>query len=164
MKKAALLLVFVLLIPLVVWAAGCAQEEAPPTLTLGIRNVKLCSAVSDEGDYTVQPGATFDRGDVVWLYFEAPGITVKGVEGKFECWAKFSELKLFDTSGDMIGHVVDFAEIRYSDLDEPPNFIWFFAWYESTTDDTAGQYRWEFIVKDELSGAIGAGSATFILE
>ena len=65
MKKAALFLVFVPLISLAVWTVGCAQIEAPPTLTLAIRNVELCSAVSEEGDYTVQPGATFDRGDDV---------------------------------------------------------------------------------------------------
>ncbi|GAI71443.1 unnamed protein product, partial [marine sediment metagenome] len=82
------------------------------------------------------------------LYFEVRGITMKGVNGKFECWAKFSELKLFDPRGDMIVRGVDLIEIHDADLDEPPNFVWFYAYYESTADDPAGQYRFEFTVKD----------------
>jgi len=164
LKKNALLLVFVLLTSLAVWTAGCAQKEEPPTLTLSIRNVQLCSAISEEGDYTVKPGATFDSGDVVWLYFEARGITVKGVDGKFECWAKFSEVKLFDPRGDMIERAVDISELHDAALDESPRFIWFWAFYESTAEDMAGQYRFEFTVKDELSEATGTGSATFTLQ
>jgi len=164
MKKAALWLVFVLLISLVLWTAGCAQKEELPTLTLGIRNVELCSYISDVGEYTVQPGATFDRGDDVWLYFEVPGITVRGLDGKFEFWAKFCVLKLYDPSGDVIVHFVDFAEVHEADVDEPPSTVWFYACYESRADDVAGQYRFEFTVKDELSGATGRGSATFNLQ
>ena len=162
MKKAISLSICFLLISLAIWTAGCAGEEASPTVTLGIRNVQSCSSVNTEtGEYTIQPGSTFDRGDVAWLYFEVPGITVKGVDDKFEFWAKFSELKLFDPNGDIIANILDFAEVHEVDSDEPPNFVWFYAWFESTSDDPVGQYRWEFTVKDELSGATGTGSATF---
>lgn len=164
MKKAALLLVFVLLIPLVVWTAGCAEKEAPPTLTLSIRGVELCSAVRGDRDYTVQPAATFDRGDTVWVYFEARGITSKRADGKFEVWIKFNDLKLYDPDGDMVVHAVDFAEVHETALDEATTYGWFYAYYESTADDVAGQYRFEFTVKDELSGATGTGSATFTLQ
>ena len=164
MKKAALWLVFVLLISLVLWTAGCPQKEELPTLTLGIRNVELCSAISDDGDYTVQPGATFERGDVVWLYFEVPGMTMKGVEGEFEYWGKFNELKIYDPNGDIIASAVDMGEIHETDVDEMPDFIWFYAWYETTTDDPAGQYTFELTVSDEFSGAIGTASANFTLK
>ena len=137
--------------------------ERPPIPTLAIRNVKLCPFVSEEGEYTVQPGATFDRGDVVWLYFEVPGITAKGVDGKFEVWGKFCELTIYDPDGDIIEHLVDPLEFHYTDLDEAPNFHWFYAYYESGANDAVGQYRFEFTVKDGLSGATGTGSATFNL-
>lgn len=164
MKKATLLLVFLLLISLVTLITGCTQKEAPPTLALGIRNAELCSFVSDEGDYTVQPDATFQRGDVVYLYFEIPGLTVKAVDGKFEIWGKFSELKLFDPNGDMIVRLVDYIEYHDATLDEAPNFGWFYAWYETTEEDIPGQYRFEFMVTDGLSGATGTGSAYFNLQ
>ena len=141
------------------------EEEASPTVTLGIRNVQSCSAINTEtGEYTIQPGSTFDRGDIVWLYFEVPGITVKGVEGKFEFWAKFTELKLFDPNGDIVANVLDLGEIHEVDSDEPITFVWFYAWLESTSDDPVGQYRWEFTVEDGLSEATGTGSATFSLK
>ena len=164
MQKAVLLLAFLTLTSLFALTAGCAQKEEPPTLTLSIRNVELCSAVSEDGDYTVQPGATFDRGDTAYLYFEVPGITVKAVDGKFECWTKFSVLKIFDPNGDMIGHMVDFGEFHWVDMDEPPKFGWYCWWYESSTDDEPGQYRFEFTITDELSGATGTGSAYFNLQ
>ena len=143
---------------------GETETEAPPTPTLSIRNVELCSAISEDGDYIVQPGAHFDRGDVVWLYFDVLGIAVKRVDDKFECWATFSELKLFDPDGDIIANVLDLFELHDVDLDEPPEFLWFCAWFESVSDDPVGQYRFEFTVKDELSGATGTGSATFDLQ
>jgi len=165
MKKALFLSICFLLISLAIWTAGCGGEEASPTVTLGIRNIQSCSSLNTEtGEYTIQPGSTFDRGDAAWLYFEVPGITVKGVDDKFEFWVKFSELKLFNPNGDIIANISDFAEIREVDLDEPPNFVWFYAYFESTSDDPVGQYRWEFVVKDELYEATGTGSATFNLQ
>ena len=162
MKKAIFLSICFLLISLAIGTAGCAGEETSPTVTLGIRNVQSCSGINIEtGEYTIQPGSTFDRGDIIWLYLEVPGITVKKVEGKFEFWAKLKELKLFEPNGDIIASLLDFSEIREVDLDEPPNFVWFYASFESRSDAPVGQYRWEFIVKDELSGATGTGSATF---
>jgi len=144
--------------------ATTAPGTTPTVTTLGIRNAKLCSDISEDGDYTVQPGATFDRGDVVWLYFEVPGITIKGADGKFEVWAKFTECTLYDPNGDMIMRVVDVVDYHDATLDEAPDFIWFYAFYESTQGDVAGQHRWEFTINDELSGAIGTGSATFTLK
>ena len=164
MKKPALLLVFVLLMSLVVWTAGCNEKGATDTLTLSIRGVELCSAVSGNKDYIVQPGATFDRGGSVWLYFEARGIMSRGADGKLEVWIKFSDLKLYEPDGGMIAHVVDIAELHETALDEAPTYAWFSAHYESEADDILGQYRFEFTVEDELSGATGTGSATFTLQ
>lgn len=144
--------------------ATTAPGTTPTVTTLGIRNAKLCSDIGEGGDYTVQPDATFDRGDDVGLYFEVPGITIKGVDGKFEVWSKFSELKLFDPNGDIVASAVDIAEYHDATLDEAPNFGWFYAWYETTEEDIQGQYRFEFTVTDELSGATGTGSATFTLK
>jgi hypothetical protein len=163
MQKATLLLVFVLLILLAVGTVGCAQKEVQPILKLDIQNVKICSNINYMGDYTVQPDATFDRGDGVWLYFEAHGMTVKQVDDKFECWVRFSDFKIFDPNSDMIEHPVDIGDIHETDLDEIPNYIWLWGFFGSTTDDAVGQYRWEFTVEDELSGAIGTGSANFTL-
>ena len=168
MKKLIIIITLVMLVslPLAV-VVGCQQqpEQAPPTtLTLSIHNIQLCSAVSDDGDYTVQPGATFERGDVVWLYFEVPGMTVKGVGGKFECWGKFKEMKIYDPNGSIIGTALDMGEFHDTDMDKTPDFIWFHAWYETTTHHPTGQYTFEVIVSDELSGAIGAASANFTLQ
>jgi hypothetical protein len=168
MKKPIIIITLVMLVslPLAV-VVGCQQqpEQTPPTtLTLSIHNIQLCSAVSDDGDYTVQPGATFERGDVVWLYFEVLGMTVKGVEGKFECWGKFKEMKIYDPNGSIIGTALDMGELYDTDMDKTPDFIWFYSWYETTTHHPTGQYTFEVIVSDELSGAIGTASANFTLQ
>jgi len=171
MNRAILLSIIILLVFLpVALVVGCQQqpESTPatptPTPTLSIHNIQLCSAISDDGDYTVQPGATFERGAVVWLYFEVPGITMKGVEGEFEYWGKFNELKIYDPNGDIIASAMDMGEIHETDVDEMPAFIWFYAWYETTTDNLAGQYTFDVTVSDELSGAIGTASANFTLK
>ena len=158
------MLIFVLLPSLVFWTAGCADKEASSTPTLSIRRLEVSSAVSDEGDYTVQPGATFDRGEVVWLYSEVRGITLKASDGKFEYWVKSSSLKIFDPDGNLIAHLVDFVELHETAVDDVPEFLWFGTYYESTADDIAGQYKFELTVKDELSGATATRSATFTLQ
>ena len=91
-------------------------------------------------------------------------MAVKRVDDKFECWIKFSELKIFDPNGNIVGHLVDLEEYHSADLDEAPDFSWFFGHYESTTDDPVGQYRWEFTVEDMLSRAIGTGAVNFTLK
>jgi len=168
MKKLIIIITLFMLVslPLAV-VVGCQQqpEQTPPTtLTPSIHNIQLCSAVSDDGDYTVQPGATFERGDVVWLYFEVLGMTVKRVEGKFECWGKFKEMKIYDPNGSIIGTALDMGEFHDTDMGKTPDFIWFYAGYETTTHHPTGQYTFEVIVSDELSGAIGTASANFTLQ
>lgn len=155
--KAALWLSFVLLISLAVWTAGCAQK-------LDIRNVEVCSYIDIDGAHIVQPGATFNRGDGIWLYFEARSMAVKQVEDKFECWLEFSHFEIFGPDGDMVEQLVDVGDIHEEDLPEIPKYIWLWGFFGSRIDDAPGQYRWEFTVKDKLSGAIGTGSANFTLQ
>ncbi len=153
-----------LLACLLVVCCGTPQEEEHSP-QLSIRRVELCSDINTEnGEYTVQLDATFDHGDTVWLYFEVLGFTIKGVQGKFECWTKFSDLKLYGPGGDRMAHLMNIAEAHETALDEPPNFAWFYCWYTSEVDDVAGRYRFEFTVEDKLSDATGTGSATFTLK
>ena len=159
MKKLITVIIFVMsvLLPLAV-VVGCQQQPEqtlPAKSALSIQNIQLCSAVSDDGDYTVQPSATFERSNIVWLYFEVIGMTVKGVEGKFECWGRFKEMKIYDPNGSIIGTALDMGEFHDTDMDKTPEFIWFHASYETTTHHPMGQYTVEVIVSDELSRETG---------
>ena len=174
MKKLPILCTAILLVLVPVSAAlGCQQQPEPtpepeptqpaPTIKLAIRNVQLCSHISEEGEYTVQPESTFNRGDTVWLYFEIPGLKAKKVDDKYESCYKVTEFRIYDPDDSIISNIVDIGEDCIT-ADEPPDFIWFKFWWDTETSDAVGQHRWEFVVKDGLSGAIGTGSATFNLQ
>ena len=138
------------------------EPEPTPTPKLAIRNVQVCSYVSDEGDYAIQPGAIFDRGDTIEVYLEIPGVMFIPVDDGFECHLKVTELRIYDPDGYLIANKVDVADLNYPS-DVPGDYIWFSLFYQSTMKDVAGEHRIEFTIRDELSGADGTGSATFIL-
>lgn len=91
-------------------------------------------------------------------------MAVKQIEDKYECWLEFSHFEIFGPDGDMVEQLVDVGDIHEDDLPEMPEYIWLWGFFGSRLDDIPGQYRWEFTVRDKLSGAIGTGSANFTLK
>ena len=162
-KKAALLLFFATMILSSISTAGCIQAGVTKNSAIWIHDIQLCSAIYGEGDYKIQPDAAFNSSDVVWLYCEVHGIRKTAADGKWEYWVKFSELKVYGPDGNMVAENVDVVEIHET-LDEASDYVWFGIDIQSPSDAVVGQYRCEFIVKDELSGATGTGSATFTLQ
>lgn len=164
MKNLAILYLVILIVFLPIsLTISCRQteEEAPPKDTLLIRSAEVCFDVRGDRDYTVQPGATFNRGERVWVYFEARGITSKKAGDKFEVWTTFSDAKLYDPNNHIIEHVEDIADFHDMSFVEPVGYCWYYVYYDIEQTDSVGQYRFEFTVTDELSGAIGTGSTTF---
>jgi hypothetical protein len=141
------------------------EEPGAGAISQYIANVEICSYVDAEtGDHTAQPAASFTRGDTVWLYLELRGPTVRGHDDKFEVWVKVSELSLFGPEGTLENYRVDSAEVHETALEEAPTYVWLFAYARTAAEVAVGQYRWEFVVTDELSGATATGAASFTLK
>jgi hypothetical protein len=115
-------------------------------------------------DYTVQPAATYDRGDTVWLYFEAMGFESRGTSGNTEVWLKFDRLKVYGPDDILLLNLTDIAEAHSTDLPRAPLRSWFNADLTTDTNLEPGQYEFEFTVSCQLSGATGKGSAIFTLK
>ena len=149
-------------------AGGCQtplEEPGARAMSLSIENVEICYYVdAATGGRTLQPDASFTRGDMAWLYFEVHAPTVREGGGGAEVWVSVSELSLFGPGGTLEGHSVDTIGVHETALTESPTFVWLFAYALTDADAVAGQYRWEFEVTDKLSGATAAGSAGFTLK
>ena len=134
-------------------------------MSLSIANVEICYYVdAATGGHTLQPEASFTRGDTVWLYFEVHGPMVRRDDGGFEVWVSVSDLSLFGPGGALESHTVDSFGVHEKALEEAPTSVWLFAYARTDADVATGRYRWEFEVTDELSGATATGTASFTLK
>lgn len=136
-----------------------AAEEIPPVLIGGIQ---LCSNITG-GKCKLQPKATFDRGDTVYFYFQVFDPTYKvQSSGRYEVWLMIWG-DLYGPDGNRLPESDIVGWYHKTDLEYPLLYVYSTLNYESKAGDEPGQYRFEFTVTDKISGAEGAGSATFTL-
>jgi len=129
-----------------------------------VSRIEMCSNVTQQGEYTVQPGATFHVGDTTWIYFEATGFDQRKTDGKYELWVQWRELKFYGPDGNLIGALSDLSELHDTVSIMVPHVSFWFGFGEAEKTDPLGEYRIEVKVEDKLSGETATESITFVLE
>jgi len=139
------------------------KGEGEGKITLSIENVKLCSGVRGGRDYTVQPNATFQQGDIVFLYFEATGFKAREVDNEFEVHVKLTEVWLYNPDGSPNFRAENPQEFHET-YEQAPTYAWFHMSWGTYTWTSLGQYKWKFTITDAISGATATGTAIFVLQ
>jgi hypothetical protein len=117
-----------------------------------VENVKICSDVRGDRDYTVQPDATFNPGGRVWVYFEAFGLAWNSSGGKYEVWYRATDVKVYSPNGGLYisgTGPVDFHQIL---LEEVPDYLWGALYIDVQPGVAAGQYQADLALEDVFSG------------
>jgi len=129
-----------------------------------VSRMEMCSNVTEQGDYTVQPGNTFHVGDQTMLYFEVAGFEQRKTDGQYEGWVQWLQFKVYGPDGNLIVDMYDVLE-GHDTHAELVNFWWFsFNFGEAESSDPLGEYRVEVKVVDKLGGETATESITFLLE
>jgi PKD repeat protein len=148
-------------------AASSDTREKKDYITITsfvVNRIEMCSDVTDEGDYTIQPDATFHVGDFAFVYFEVAGFDQQKTDGIYESWVKWQQVRLYDPNGKMLLDLSDVYEVHET-YNTYYQFIWFrFPIGEAEPTDPLGEYKVEVKLEDKLSGVTAAESITFILE
>ncbi len=126
--------------------------------------IVMASDVTEQGEYTVQPDATFHVGDKTWVHFTVIGFEQRKTDGKYEIWVQWQQLKFYGSDGNLMGALSDISELHdNSDAIVPSLSFWMWTG-EAESSDPLGEYRVEVTVEDKLAGDTASGSITFILE
>jgi len=81
----------------------------------------------------LNPNATYERGDIVWIYTELSGFCCKKLNGTWAIDVIFC-LRIFDVQGQLIWQ---FKPLRLNaTYDEKPEKLWYRAWLRPSTPGT----------------------------
>jgi len=132
---------------------------------LGISNIVFCSE-RPEGymDYEEQPNATFEPGDVVWIYFNLDGVKYNlNQDNSKEVWVKL-HLTLKSPEGAVLLDEDLYNE--HKNFEEEYNVEELFLRVNiNTTEELAeGKYIAESTLRDELADKETTASSSFWLE
>lgn len=124
----------------------------------------MASDVTEQGKYTVQPGAAFHVGDKTWVHFTVIGFEQPKTNGNYEVWVQWREFKLYNPDGTLLAALADVSEM-HDTVDRIVPFVSFWIPLgEAESSDPLGEYRVEVTVEDKLAGDTASGSVTFVLE
>lgn len=130
-----------------------AMPGGVPTIgtSFHTENVRICSDVRGDRDYTVRAEATFDPGDKVWIYFEAFSLTWKYSGGTYEVWYRVTDVKVYDPDGELYISGTSPVDFHQTQLEKVPNYLWGAVYVDLLPGVTAGQYKAELAFEDMLS-------------
>lgn len=130
-----------------------------------IRRLVMCSNVTDTGNWTAQPDATYRVGDPVWVYFEVIGCEQRKTDDTYEIWVQWKQLKFTDPNGKLMAEASDVTETHETGPRIVAPYVWFkinLGKAEST--DPLGEYKVEVTVKDMIGSNTATESTTFVLK
>ena len=116
---------------------------------LNMTDIIFCSYVRGDQDYDEQPGATYDSGDNIWMYYETSNFDIEKQDGTYDIWLKYS-LNVYDGDNNIVYENLDWGEFHESST-TVPGAIWS-SGSLGTSDYQKDQYKVEITVKDMISG------------
>jgi hypothetical protein len=133
-----------------------AQPGGIPSTALTIANIAICSAIRGDRDYTVKPGAIFDRGEKVWIYFEVLGFAAQYTSAGYDIWFRTTEARVWDPNGLSYVSGKDLNDYHQTGLAEIPEHSWGTLSFDLLPTASSGTYRVEAEITDIISGSIGS--------
>lgn len=127
---------------------------------LYVTDIIFCSDIRSDQDYDIQPNATYDSGDTVWMYYETSNFDAEHKDGIYDVWLKYS-LKVFDNDNNIVYEDLDWNEFHENDT-YIPSSIWLRGGLDSSGYQK-DQYKVETTVKDVISGESKTNIGYFII-
>ena len=135
-----------------------------PALT--INRIEMCSGPIQRDECRPQPGATFQTGDIVAVWFEITGFDVQGKEGTYEVWVQWRRYSLYAPDGRVI--MTDSNMHEWHEFPPSVDHIEaFHGWWnvgQVEASDPPGEYTVEIEIGDALSGDVVIETRTFTLK
>lgn len=129
------------------------------------RRLVMCSNVTDKGEWTPQPDATYRVGDAAWVYFEVIGFTQKKTDDTYEIWVQWTRWRFTDPNGKVMADASDVSEYHKTGPRMIAPFVSFrLNLGKAKSTDPLGEYKVEVTVKDMIGGNTATESTTFILK
>ena len=142
------------------------KEDYITVTAFTVSRLVMCSDVTDEGDYTPQPDATYHVGDPAWIYFKVTGFEERKADGDYEFWLQWQSLRIFNPDGSLLVDLTGLVDRHGTDPPPVLGDVWS-AWFslgKAESTDPLGEYRVEVKVVDKLTGDMATESTTFVLE
>ncbi|WP_136688024.1 hypothetical protein [Halorhabdus amylolytica] len=161
--------------------AGCSGGSGSPTETatatgtetttmatqpssLSIENVHFCrEQPTGYRQYTEQPGATYEPGDIVWVYFEPSTV---GTEPAGEGERRFSYELTWTVRGpegeeiDTITRTIDQTALESADFSD----VFLTLSFDPPMDFAPGTHRMEIDIRDAIAGTEASTAVEFAVE
>ncbi len=132
-------------------------------IIVGSINLKLvmCSSISNNGQYTIQPDAIFYENDPMVLYMEISGFEQNEVSGGYELWLEVISIVVATEDRGFVNDMENLPEIHetskglasYVSIGEPLLPYYYISEYEVRV-----------VVIDRLSGNIGVATTTYTIK
>ncbi len=149
-------------IVLVTFSIGCVEEESTNG-DLSVTNLVFCSEQpTDYREYKEQPDATYNPGDMVWIYMNINNNHYNpNNDGTNEIWIT-ENLTLLNSQGEILIPSQEFLnEHQNYPEDLNPEHLWIYNNIPTSTDIDPGYYTVQIVVTDKLAGATATASSTF---
>ncbi len=139
------------------------MEDYVNVTNLAISLFEVCSEVTDEGDYTIQPDATFHAGDNACIYFEVTGFENEEDFVGYRIKVLWEKIEIYGPDGELMWSELNVNEINVVSRYLSTYVSFWYCFGKADSSDPLGEYRVEVEVKDELSGETTTKSITFFL-
>ncbi len=133
--------------------SGATPGGTPSTPSaFQIGNVKICSDVRGDRDYTIRPDAIFAPGERAWIYFEASDLSWNASNGTYEVWYRVTDVKVYGPDGQLYMSGTSPVDFHRTQLDTVPNYLWGALYIDLLPGAPVGQYKADLAFQDVLSG------------
>ncbi len=158
MKKAFIIpMIIALLVATMAGGVACAEKE------FTLSEITFCSKEpAGEGDYEVQPNATYEVGDTIWMYLEVSGFENEKLDGEYEFYVNLA-LTVLDANDNIMDYWATFDEAHETDS-EVTDLIWWSLGIYGTEVYDPGKYTISIDAKDKISGETKNVKGDFSLE
>jgi hypothetical protein len=134
------------------WSSAMPQGTPSTPSAFQIGNVKICSDVRGDRDYTIRPDAVFAPGERAWIYFEASDLSWNASSGTYEVWYRVTDVKVYGPDGKLYMSGTSPVDFHRTQLDAVPNYLWGALYIDLLPGASVGQYKADLAFQDVLSG------------
>ena len=106
------------------WSSAMPEGTPSTPSAFQIGNVKICSDVRGDRDYTIRPDAVFAPGERAWIYFEASDLSWNASNSTYEVWYRVTDVKVYGPDGGLYMSGASPVDFHRTQLDTVPNYLW----------------------------------------
>ncbi len=143
-----------------------SSEEPYPgeSIGLAINNIRLCSDVRDGSHYTLNPEKEYLQGQVVYLLFDAYGLTSREIGNQSAIHLQISQATMYDSEGTEVWSYPEPLDIRETYIGGVQDYLPVWLNFATPLMASAGNYSVEIELTDMWSGEREVARASFVIK